>query len=275
MKPAVLLIALSCLSFFTMAQTAPKRKLVFDDEFNYNGLPDPAKWGYEKGFVRDAEPQYYTEKRLKNCRVENGMLVIEGIKEQYPNPKYKAGSNDREEKQEFAPYTSASINTDGKYSWQYGRIEVRAKVPGGNGSWPAIWMLGDDHHTNGWPRCGEIDIMEYLGRDSARVHATVHYADSLGKHRQQGNAPVVGKPADDFHVYAVEWNDQSMTFYYEDLKYYTFEYKNMKGADQNVFRKKFYLLLNLALGSKEDWGGLQDDAALPAKYYIDYVRVYQ
>ena len=275
MKPAVLLIALSCLSFFTQAQTAPKRKLVFNDEFNYNGLPDPAKWGYEKGFVRDAEPQYYTEKRLKNCRVENGMLIIEGIKEQYPNPKYKAGSNNREEKQEFATYTSASINTDGKYAWQYGRIEVRAKVPGGNGSWPAIWMLGDDHNTNGWPRCGEIDIMEYLGRDSTRVHATVHYADSLGKHRQQGNAPVVGKPADDFHVYAVEWNDQSMTFYYDDLKYYTFEYKNMIGADQNVFRKKFYLLLNLALGSKDDWGGPQDDAALPAKYYIDYVRVYQ
>ncbi|MDB5159074.1 MAG: hypothetical protein JWR50_3781 [Mucilaginibacter sp.] len=274
MKPVILLTALFWLSLSCQAQTTSKRRLIFDDEFNYNGLPDSTKWGYEKGFVRDGEPQYYTDKTLKNCRVENGMLVIEGIKEQYPNPKYKAGSSNREEKQEFAPYTSASINTNGKYSWKYGRIEVRAKVPGGNGSWPAIWMLGDDH-KHGWPLCGEIDIMEYLGRDSTRAHATVHYADSLGKHQQQGNAPVVGKPADDFHIYAVEWNDKSMTFYYDDLKYYTFEYKNMKDADANVFRKKFYLLLNLALGSKDDWGGPQDDAALPAKYYIDYVRIYQ
>ncbi|WP_214071666.1 glycoside hydrolase family 16 protein [Mucilaginibacter sp. dw_454] len=275
MKTIVFLIALLCLSILSSAQKTSKRKLVFDDEFNYSGLPDSTKWGYEKGFVREKEPQYYTEKRLQNCRVENGMLVIEGIKEQFPNPGFKAGSNRREEQQQFAPYTSASINTSGKYSWQYGRIEMRAKVPPGSGTWPAFWMLGDSFHDINWPRCGEIDIMEYLGRDSTRVHGTVHYADSLGKHQQQGVGPVVGKPADGFHIYAVDWDEKGMTFYYDNLKYFTFDYAGMKNADANVFKKKFYLLINLALGSTDDWGGLQDDSILPAKYYIDYVRVYQ
>lgn len=275
MKVTSFVLALLCLPILSSAQKTAKRKLVFADEFNYTGLPDSTKWGYEKGFVRDGEPQYYTEKRLKNCHVDNGLLVIEGIREQYPNPDYKAGSDRREQKQEFAPYTSASINTYGKYSWQYGRIEVRAKVPGGKGTWPAFWMLGDTHYTIGWPRCGEIDIMEYLGRDSTRVHATVHYADSLGKHQQQGVAKLVGKPADGFHIYAVDWDDKGMVFYYDDRKYFTFSYAGMKNADSNVFKKKFYLLINLALGSPRDWGGPQDDSILPAKYYIDYVRVYQ
>jgi beta-glucanase (GH16 family) len=130
MRSVIFLTALLCVSVSIKAQTPSKRKLVFADEFNYTGLPDSTKWDYEKGFVREAEPQYYTAKRLQNCRVENGMLVIEGRKEQYPNPGYKAGSNRRTEKDEFAPYTSASINTHGKYSWRYGRIEVKAKVPG-------------------------------------------------------------------------------------------------------------------------------------------------
>jgi beta-glucanase (GH16 family) len=275
MKTSAFLLALFLLPLLSSAQKTTKRKLVFADEFNYTGLPDSTKWGYEKGFVRDGEPQYYTEKRLANCHVDKGMLVIEGIKEQYPNPRYKAGSNNREEKQEFAPYTSASINTHGKYSWTYGRVEIRAKVPPGKGTWPAFWMLGDTHYSIGWPRCGEIDIMEYLGRDSTQVHGTVHYADSLGNHKQKGVAKLVGKPADGFHIYAVDWNDKGMTFYYDDLKYFTFNYAEMKNADVSVFKKKFYLLINLALGSVNDWGGPQDDSVLPAKYYIDYVRVYR
>lgn len=272
------IVSLISLLFFLPALSiaqAQKRKLVFSDEFNYSGLPDSTKWGYETGFVRAAEPQYYTQKRLKNCHVDNGMLVIEGIKEQYTNPNYKPGSNRREEKQEYVPYTSASINTYGKYSWTYGRIEVRAKVPPGKGTWPAFWMLGNTHYTIGWPRCGEIDIMEYLGRDSMRVHGTIHYADSLGKHQQQGVAKIVDKPSEGFHIYAVNWDNKGIEFYYDDLKYFTFSFANMKNADIGVFKNKFYLLINLALGSAEDWGGVQDDSVLPAKYYIDYVRVYQ
>lgn len=275
MRSTILLTVLSFLQLAAMAQSPSNIKLVFDEEFNYKGLPDSSKWVYEKGFVREKEPQYYTVRRLENCRVENGMLVIEGRKESYPNPGYKAGSNNRSEKDAFAPYTSASINTSGKYSWKYGRIEVRAKVPGGAGTWPAIWMLGDDHGTINWPKCGEIDIMEFLGRDSANVHTTVHYADSLDKHQQQGKASMVGKPADDFHVYAVDWNDKQMTFYYDNLKCFVFDYKSMKGASADVFKKKFYLLLNLALGSHDDWGGPMDDKVLPVKFYVDYVRVYQ
>jgi beta-glucanase (GH16 family) len=277
MRSTLLLIVLFFLKGIASAQTTIGRKLVFDDEFNYQGLPDPQKWGYEKGFVRGEEPQYYTVNRLENARVENGMLVIEGRKEQFPNPGYKAGSTKRTEREQFAPYTSASINTYGKHSWKYGRMEIRAKVPPGKGTWPAFWMLGDDHETNKWPKCGEIDILEYLGRDSTRVHATVHYADSLGKHQQQGNAPEVAKQvADGFHIYAVEWDNKGMTFYYDQMKYYYFDYKKMIGNDGKVFNdKKFYILLNLALGAKGDWGGPQDDSILPAKYYVDYVRVYQ
>jgi beta-glucanase (GH16 family) len=274
---AIIFTTLLFAASLTMAQSTHKRKLVFDDEFNYTGLPDSTKWVYEKGFVRESEPQYYTVKRLENVRVENGMLVIEGRKENFPNPNYKPGSTKRTERQQFAPYTSASINTYGKHSWKYGRFEVRAKVPGGRGTWPAFWLLGEDHETNKWPKCGEIDIMEYLGRDSTRIHATVHYADSLGKHQQQGNSPeVVKQLADDFHVYAVDWDENGMTFYFDGKQCYYFDYKKMIGNNGKVFNdKKFYILLNLALGAPRDWGGPQDDSILPAKYYVDYVRVYQ
>lgn len=117
--------------------------------------------------------------------------------------------------------------------------------------------------------------MEFLGRDSTRIHGTVHYSDLNGTYRHQGGEPVVGKPADGFHIYAAEWNENQIAFYYDDLKYFVFDFKKAPYPSGDLFQKKFYLLLNLALGHPGAWAGPLDDNALPAKYYIDYVRVYQ
>jgi beta-glucanase (GH16 family) len=251
------------------------RKLVFSDEFNYNGLPDSNKWSYENGFIRNEEPQYYTVKRLENCRVENGCLILETRKETYPNAAYNKDSTKWDQKEQFAHYTSASINTKGKESWKYGRIEVRAKVPAGLGIWPAVWMLGYNNGHATWPGCGEIDIMEYLGRDPTKIYGTVHYLDTAKKFRDQGVAPTVGSPSDGFHIYAIDWNDKQIAFYYDNLKYFVFDFKKTKNNPGDVFKKDFYLLLNMAVGHTGSWAGPLDDKILPAKYYIDYVRVYQ
>ena len=269
------ILLFSLFSICSLAKAQQYTKLVWSDEFNYTGLPDSKKWTYESGFVRNQEPQYYTIKRLENCRVENGMLVIEARKEEYPNANFKPGSDKPSEKERTAHYTSASLITLGKADWKYGRIEVRAKVPRGLGTWPAVWMLGIDRGGVKWPDCGEIDIMEFLGRDSTRVHGTVHYADSLKKYAHQTEAPVVGLPADGFHIYAINWYPDRMEFYYDKLKYMVFDVRKSKNATDNIFQKKFYLLLNLALGHKGSWAGPFKEEALPFEYYVDYVRIYQ
>jgi len=252
-------------------QTDKKYKLVWQDEFNYTGLPDPHKWRYEVGFVRNGEPQYYTQSRLQNCRVENGALVIEALKEKFVGQVVVNGKL----KDTVATYTSASINTQGLESWKYGRIEVRAKVPKGLGSWSAAWLLGENHGVEKWPFCGEIDLMEYVGKDSTRVYGTVHYPDAMGRHHGPGEEPVVGQPWDGFHVYAIDWDEDHMSFYYDNNLYFTFHLKDSQTGRENVFKKKFYLLLNLALGRRGTLGGPLDDHILPIRYEVDYVRVYQ
>jgi beta-glucanase (GH16 family) len=263
-----------CTLVFLMAVSVnaqQNRKLIWSDEFNYTGLPDSTKWGYEEGFVRNQEPQYYTVRRLENCRVEHGMLVIESRKEQYPNPAFKTGSD----KPAIAEYTSASINTLGKFGWQYGRVEVRAKVPAGAGSWPAIWMMGENRQEVKWPQCGEIDVMEYLGRDPLTVYGTVHYADSANKYAHQGGTDKGGQPADGFHIYAMDWYPDRLEFYYDSVKYFVFDTRKGQRGTENIFSKKFYLLLNLALGHTGSWAGPVGEGTLPGKYYVDYVRIYQ
>lgn len=240
-------------------------KLVWSDEFNYNGLPDPKKWDYEEGFIRNNEPQYYTRGRLNNARVEHGYLIIEGRKESITIP----GSNPPQ----IITYTSASLITRNKASWQYGRIEVRAKLPQGKGVWPAIWMLGENRGSVGWPRCGEIDIMEFVGKEPDKVHGTVHYQKD-GKRHTNGKSLTTQKPFDEFHIYALEWYPDRMDFYFDDIKYHTFHIPDATDtASDNPFRKPQYLLINLALGGS--WGGPIDAAILPQQYLIDYVRVYQ
>jgi len=268
-----------CLFFFIASPVfAAGWKLVWSDEFDKPGLPDPAKWNYETGFIRNHEAQYYTRDRKENARVENGMLIIEARKEPFRNPAYDpAATNSRNwnRSREFAGYTSASLTTRDRASWTYGRIEVRAKLPAGRGVWPAIWTLGTNIQQAGWPACGELDIMEMVGFKPEMIYAHVHTRkyDVLQK-ADQGNGIKIPDASDAFHVYAVAWDADHMDFFVDGQKYFT--YRNEKtGADAWPFDKNQYLIINLAIGG--DWGGQQgiDDSIFPQRFYIDYVRVYQ
>jgi beta-glucanase (GH16 family) len=251
-------------------------KLVWSDEFDKPGLPDPAKWGYETGFVRNNEAQFYTRERKENARVENGMLVIEARKEQFKNPYFQPGdqaSKKGRRNRESADYTSASLTTQGKASWTYGRVEVRAKLPAGCGTWPAIWMLGTNQV--GWPACGEIDIMEWVGFDPGVVYAHAHTKKyNHVQKTSRGDKITIPDASNAFHVYALEWYPDRLDFFVDDKKYFT--YKNEgTGPDAWPFDKDQYLILNLAIGGS--WGGKKgiDDNCFPQRYFIDYVRVYQ
>lgn len=250
-------------------------KLVWADEFNQPGLPDPAKWGYEVGFVRNHEAQYYTEARLENARAEKGCLVIEARKEPFKNPGFDATArpDDWIRSREFAAYTSASLTS--KASWTHGRIEVRAKLPAGRGVWPAIWTLGTDTDTVGWPAGGEIDIMEMVGYRPSMIYGHVHTPETVANKKiKDGTGIKVPGASDSFHVYAVEWDANEISFFVDDHKYYTF-HKMSDSEASWPFDKPQYLILNLAIGGA--WGGAKgiDEAIFPQRYYIDYVRVYQ
>jgi beta-glucanase (GH16 family) len=256
---------------------AEEWSLVWSDEFDYAGLPNESKWDYEQGFIRNRESQYYTKARKENARVENGHLVIEARKEDWPNPDYRPGSSSRrsQRSREKADYTSASLVTRGKASWTHGRIEVKAKLPAGRGVWPAIWMLGTNIREVGWPRCGEIDIMEYVGFDPNTVCANVHMAKyNHAKGTGKGSKIKSDKPYESFHIYAVEWTPEKMDFFFDEHKYFTFENEH-SGADAWPFDQPHYLILNLAIGGS--WGGQKgiDESIFPQQFLIDYVRVYQ
>lgn len=233
--------------------------MIWADEFDVDGLPDPARWDYEEGYVRNNELQYYTRARPENARVEDGMLVIEARQEPY---------------EEYG-YTSASLVTRNRASWRYGRIEVRAKLPTGSGTWPAIWMLGMNIPEVGWPDCGEIDIMENVGFDPDRIYANVHtQAYNHVKKTNKGSNISVAKPYDGFHVYAIEWFEDHIDFFVDDDKYFSFQNEGT-GWEAWPFDQEFYLIINLAIGGS--WGGMHgvDEDIFPQQYHIDYVRVYQ
>jgi beta-glucanase (GH16 family) len=252
-------------------------KLVWADEFDKPGAPDPAKWGYESGFIRNNEQQFYTHDRQENARVENGMLVIEARKERFQNPAFIPNTNSTNRarrSREYADYTSASLTTRGKASWTFGRIEVRAKLPSGRGTWPAIWTLGSNRQ-GGWPAAGEIDIMEFVGFDPGIIHANIHtrkynHVQKTGK----GSQIKIADASEAFHVYALEWTADRLDFFVDDHKYFTFQNEGT-GADAWPYDRDQYLMLNLAIGGA--WGGTKgiDDGIFPQRYYIDYVRVYQ
>jgi beta-glucanase (GH16 family) len=237
-------------------------KMVWSDEFDRDGLPDRKKWRYEKGIIRNNEAQYYTKKRLENARVENGLLVIEARKEQVLVPNGQQISN----------YTSASLTTFRKASWTYGRIEVRAKLPQGRGVWPAIWMLGVNVPWRPWPACGEIDIMEFVGHDPTHIYGTRHYRAN-GQHASDGGNVEINAPYDDFHIYAIEWFSDRIDFFVDETKYYSSPIDIAGKGYRNPFRKRQYLIINLALGGT--LGGVIDDPMLPQDFLIDYVRVFK
>lgn len=271
-------IALLILSLIGTAVQADDWKLVWSDEFNGPGLPDSARWGYETGFVRNNEAQYYTRARKENARVENGVLIIEARKEHWPSssaaPTQKARGRPRRAR-EAANFTSASLTTQGKASWTYGRIDVRAKLPGGRGTWPAIWCLGTNITQAGWPACGEIDIMENVGFEPGVIHATVHTNKrDKREHTSKGGQTSCSDAAEAFHVYRVDWDAAKMDFYLDGQKYFTYS-KEENSVAAWPFDNEQYLILNLAIGGA--WGGQKgvDDSIFPRQYQIDYVRVYQ
>lgn len=244
----------------TYLDAAPVWQLVWSDEFDYQGYPDSNKWGYDigAGGWGNQELQYYTN-RLENARVENGRLIIEARKENYGG----------------AQYTSARLKTRYKGDWLYGRIEVRAKLPGGTGTWPAIWMLPTDNVYGGWPNSGEIDIMECVGYDPWRVYFTIHtaaYNHMLGT--QKGSSTILNDPQNNFYTYALEWYPDRLDFYVDNVKYFTF-YKEKDDYTVWPFDQRFYLILNIAVGGT--WGGAQgvDPNVFPQRMEVEYVRVYQ
>jgi beta-glucanase (GH16 family) len=235
----------------------PGWELVWHDEFDGDAI-DSANWTYDTGAGGwgNGEAQYYTS-RPENARVEDGLLVIEA----------------RQEKYEDSYYTSARLKTQGLQSFQYGRIEARLKVPAGDGLWPAFWMLGSSFDGTNWPDCGEIDIMEYVGREPDLIIGTLHgpgYSGALGVSQWNRQEYAI---ADDLHTYAIEWKPDQIDWYYDGEKYHTVTPADLSGR-QWVFDQPFFIILNLALGGTLG-GPIGLDTVFPAQYTVDYVRVYQ
>jgi len=257
---------------FAMAAGDGQWRLVWSDEFNYEGVPDPNKWGYERGFNRNEEAQWYTEARPENARVEGGYLVIEARKEPWVNPAYSEGSKNWRLSRRYADYTSASLTTRGKAEWTFGRIEARAKFPRGRGVWPAIWTLGSRIETVGYPRCGEIDIAEFFGKDPDQFLMNVHF-DFRGKRKSLPKYADVDSLTDTFHVYRIDWSPSGIDFFLDGKLQHSVSFAEYFGSVENPFLAPQYLIINLAMGGKS--GGWIDDSVLPAKFLLDYVRVYQ
>jgi len=239
-----------------------KYELVWEDEFDGSGKPDASKWGYEMGYIRNNEAQLYTD-NLSNVRMENGYLILEAKKEDITIGAHSAD------------YSSASITTQNKISWTYGKIEVKAKLPKGRGMWPAIWTLGDNIPQVGWPKCGEIDIMEHVGYNPNYVYGNIHtkaFNHAIGTNK--GDSKKIVNPYDEFHVYAIEWTINKIDILLDGNVYFTFN-KPSNLVDEWPFDKSQYLLLNVAVGG--GWGGQKgiDDSVFPQQMTIDYVRVYQ
>jgi len=255
-----LLLILGLATMAATAQDLPGWKLVWSDEFARPGLPDPAKWNYEKGRLRNHELQCYTAQRHENARVEDGKLIIEA----------------RKEPMDGGQFTSASLISRGHGEWTYGRIEVKAKLPVARGTWPAIWMLPDDHGAVPWPRCGEIDIMEHVGHDPGAIHGTLH-SETFNhvKRTQRGAQLFVSTASGDFHLYAMDWSAERIVIQVDGKTYASYDKKSGDTSAEWPFNKPFYLILNLAIGGA--WGGQKgvDDGAFPQRMEVDYVRVYQ
>ena len=245
------------------SHTASGWKLAWGDEFNYSGLPDSTKWIYDtegnsSGWGNN-EAQLYTDARKENAHVENGKLYINAIRESY----------------EGKTYSSARLNS--KAAWQFGRIEVRAKIPAGIGTWPAIWMMpgGWSFNDGNWPAIGEIDILEHVGHDVNVIHASAHSKDYQWQAGTQKTAVItVPGATENFHTYMLEWSSEVMKISVDDSCY--FEYKNEGlGESKWPYNKPFYLILNLAIGGV--WGSAKgmDETVYPQTMEFEYVRVYQ
>ena len=231
--------------------------LKWHDEFDAKKI-DPKNWTYDLGAGGwgNGEAQFYTS-RPENARLEDGMLIIEA----------------RQEKYEDSYYTSARLKTQGLQNFQYGRIEARLKVPSGKGLWPAFWMLGSNFNGSNWPDCGEIDIMEYIGKEPDLILGTLHgpgYSGALGFsawNRQTYNI------ADDFHTFAIEWEADEIRWYYDGAEFHKVNKADV-GERGWPFEQPFFIILNQAVGGQLP-GPVGLDTVFPTQYLIDYVRVYE
>jgi beta-glucanase (GH16 family) len=243
-------------------------KLVWSDEFNApdKSPVDRSKWVLETGSEGwgNEELEYYSD-RPANVFLRDGNLVIRALNEKFPESDPKARS-----------YTSGRLKTFGKFSGTYGRFEARIKLPFGQGMWPAFWMLGDDIDKAGWPGCGEIDIMENIGKEPSMIHGSIHgpgYTGSVGIEAPY-TLPGGQRFADDFHVFAVEWSPDSIAFFVDQTMYVKRARADLRPGWKWVFDKPFFLILNLAVGG--DWPGAPDSSTrFPQEMLVDYVRVYE
>lgn len=242
---------------------APDWRLVWSDEFNQpdGSLPDPAHWNFETGGNGwgNNELEFYTA-RTNNARIEAGKLVLEAQTENYGN----------------RHITSARLQTKGKFSCTYGRIEARIKIPFGQGIWPAFWMMGTNIDALGWPGCGEIDIMENIGKEPGTVHGTVHGPGYSGSGGIGGpyTLPNGAKFAADFHIYGIEWETNRIRWQVDGQTYFSITPERLPHHAAWAFDQSKFILLNLAVGG--GWPGYPDaTTTYPQRMEVDYIRVYQ
>ncbi len=255
-------------------------QLVWNDEFDEDAV-DTGKWGLGEGFQRNNEAQWY---QADNAEIIDGNLVIEARKERRPNPWYEAGSSDWKKSREYIDYTSSILTSSGKYDFCYGRMEVKAKIPCISGSWPAIWLLGNENVTGPWPSSGEIDVMEYY-RDMTWANLVWGSEAQWAGIWESRNTPVTNywvkqNPnwKDEYHIWRMDWDEESIKLYLDDELITICDLERTVNQGiwhlvDNPFHTNQYILLNLALGGNN--GGAIDDSQLPFQYLVDYVRVYQ
>ena len=232
--------------------------LIFEDDFKVNGEPDDSKWGYDIGRGDNgwgnAEAQYYTD-RPENVVVENDNLKIIAKKENFQG----------------ASYTSARLKTQDKFDFTYGRVDVRAKLPKGGGTWPAIWMLGANFPEVGWPNCGEIDIMEHVGNDPGSIQSALHNPDSFANTKYKKSTDITDE-SDTYHVYSMIWSEEQISFYLDGARFYIYRPES-RNSNTWPYDKPQFLILNVAMGGS--LGGDIDPTFTSSSMDIDYVRIYQ
>jgi beta-glucanase (GH16 family) len=242
--------------------------LVWSDEFNGpdGSRPDPAKWKFDVGGNGwgNEELEYYTN-RPENSFIRDGYLVIQAEKESFTGSDHATRD-----------YTSARLTTQGSFAQAYGRFEARIKIPRGQGLWPAFWLLGNNFGKTGWPACGEIDIMENIGREPSSIHGSMHgpgYSGDFGL-TSEYKLPRGGQFFDDFHVFAIEWEPKAVHFFVDQELYATFTPARLPAGMHWVFDHPFFIILNVAVGG--DWPGPPDSTTVfPQVMLVDYVRVYK
>lgn len=245
-------------------------RLVWSEEFDEDGQPDPENWNYETGFVRNNELQWY---QPDNAWIEDGMLIIEGRHEQVQNPNFDPENDDWRENREYAEYTSTSMHTRGLQSWQFGRFEIRARIDVSEGMWPAWWTLGVD---GSWPHNGEIDILEYYD-GVVLANAAWGTEEQWVPEWDDVRIPISDFDenwADEFHTWRMDWNEDYIRLYLDDELLNEVDLSETINPDgTNPFHQPHYMLVNLAIGGNQ--GGDPSGTEFPARYEIDYIRVYE